>query len=757
MTKSDFPTDPNAETIGLPSDDSGKGSVPELGKFATQGMPSEIGRYKILGIIASGGMGVVYEAMQEAPRRRVALKIIKAGAGSEMALRRFEFEAQTLAKLSHPCIAQIFEAGTWQNENGENPFFAMEYIPGAMGIVEYAQKRDLSVRDRLELFGKICDAVHHGHQKGVIHRDLKPDNILIDSNGEPKIIDFGVARATDADLAVTTMQTTMGQLIGTLQYMSPEQCDADPDRIDTRSDVYALGVILFQLLSGKLPYDLRRQAIHEAVRVIKEQRPGSLGTISTTLKGDIDTIALKAMEKDRERRYQSAAELANDIQHFLNNEPINARPLSIAYQLRLFTKKYKRTCAAVILLAASVILGLIGTSMGYVEANKQMNIAITQQKIAEEQRSVAQAGFDEILSMAHVFGGEFYSGIVKLNAAMQVRKLVLDTTLGYLESLKGKAGETDDIKKEIAFIHMRLGSYFGSIRGSNLGEFDKALEHYTLAQSMYNELAQTGDVKNNYNVALVHNSMFDIHWANKDFMKCLTSLDEADSAVDIFIVSFPDNSRGGRLKESVAMSRIDTYLELENTTKVNELLQASIDNRRKRLRADAKNRKFRRDLANILQRAGYTQTQLKQFARAIENYTESREIFVGLVEDAPENGRAPRDLAWGEYFLGDAFISSGEVNVGLDRFEAGLILLQNRCVANPEDADSRKDVLTMVEQYASQCEKTDNLDRSDAFIRVLLATVQPVIEANPSNYALAEMFNKVQKYLVNTDNLAIVE
>ena len=350
MTKSDFPTDPNAETIGLPSDDSGKGSVPEPGKFVTAGMPSEIGRYKILGIIASGGMGVVYEAMQEAPRRRVALKIIKAGAASEMALHRFQFEAQTLAKLSHPNIAQIFEAGTWESENGEVPFFAMEYIPGAQGIVEYAQKRDLSVRDRLELFGKICDAVHHGHQKGVIHRDLKPDNILVDNQGEPKIIDFGVARATDADLAVTTMQTTMGQLIGTLQYMSPEQCDADPDRIDTRSDVYALGVILFQLLSGKLPYDLRRQAIHEAVRIIKEQRPDSLGTISTMLKGDIDTIALKAMEKDRDRRYQSAAELANDIHHFLNNEPIIARPLSIGYQVRLFTKKYKRTCAAVMML-----------------------------------------------------------------------------------------------------------------------------------------------------------------------------------------------------------------------------------------------------------------------------------------------------------------------------------------------------------------------------------------------------------------------
>ena len=284
MTSNDFPTDPNAETIGLPSDDSGKGSVPEPGKFATQGMPSEIGRYRILGIIASGGMGVVYEAMQEAPRRRVALKVIKAGAVSEMALHRFHFEAQTLAKLSHPNIAQIYEAGTWESESGEVPFFAMEYIPGARGLVTYAEKKNLSLEDRLVLFAKICDAVHHGHQKGVIHRDLKPDNILVDSNGDPKIIDFGVARATDADLAVTTMQTTIGQLIGTLQYMSPEQCDADPDRIDTRSDVYALGVIMFQLLSGKLPYDLKRQAIHEAVRIIKDERPTSMGTISTTLK-----------------------------------------------------------------------------------------------------------------------------------------------------------------------------------------------------------------------------------------------------------------------------------------------------------------------------------------------------------------------------------------------------------------------------------------------------------------------------------------
>ncbi|HIA72752.1 MAG TPA: serine/threonine protein kinase [Phycisphaerales bacterium] len=756
MTKSDFPTDPNAETVGLPSDDSGKGSVPEQGKFVTTGMPSEIGRYKILGVIASGGMGVVYEAMQEAPRRRVALKIIKAGAGSDMALRRFQFEAQTLAKLSHPNIAQIFEAGTWESENGESPFFAMEYIPGAIGFVEYAQKRDLSIKDRLELFQKICEAVHHGHQKGVIHRDLKPDNILVDNQGEPKIIDFGVARATDADLAVTTMQTTMGQLIGTLQYMSPEQCDADPDCIDTRSDVYALGVILFQLLSGKLPYDLRRQAIHEAVRVIKEQRPESLGTISTTLKGDIDTIALKAMEKDRERRYQSAAELASDIHHFLNNEPILARPLSISYQLRLFTKKYKRTCAAVILLAISVMLGLVGTTMGYVEANRQKVVAEKQTIIAEEQRNIAQAGFDEILGMSHMFGGEFYNGIVKLNAASEVRKLVLDTTLGYLENLQTKAGDSPEIRAEIALIYLRQGAFFGSVRGSSEGDYIQALKYYQKAIVIFEDLVASGELKHQFNLAISYNFIFDMHWVKEEYIQCLEALVKADSHYDKYVAAFPELSVM-RLKDSFAMSRIDTYGKLGDVAKVNELLKDAISSRRNRVALNGNEPTFKRDLANILQRTGYIKWTKKEYADASAYYTEARNIYQGLVAESPENGRAPRDLAWCTFFLGESILDSGELDNGLDTIEIALVLLQDRLVLNTDDADARNDLVRMVDPYAFMCQEGQRIGRSDAFIRKMLAVIQPVVEANSTNFALADMFVQVQKNLSETDETTLVE
>ncbi|MBC8201545.1 MAG: serine/threonine protein kinase [Planctomycetes bacterium] len=750
MTKSDYPTDPNAETIGLPSDDSGKGSVPEPGKFVTTGMPTEIGRYKILGIIASGGMGVVYEAMQEAPRRRVALKIIKAGAASEMALRRFEFEAQILAKLSHPNIAQIFEAGTWENENGENPFFAMEYIPGAMGIVDYAQKKDLSIRDRLILFSKICHAVHHGHQKGVIHRDLKPDNILIDNQGEPKIIDFGVARATDADLAISTMQTTMGQLIGTLQYMSPEQCDADPDRIDTRSDVYALGVILFQLLSGKLPYDLRKQAIHEAVRVIKEQRPDSLGTISTTLKGDIDTIALKAMEKDKDRRYQSAAELATDISHFLNNEPIIARPLSIGYQVRLFTKKYKRTCAAVLLLGISIVLGIVGTSWGMYQAN-------IQKAEATRQRDIAEARYDEIIDFASEYTGGFYAGIVKLNAGLEVRKLVLDSTLRHLDELEKSAGSTEQIRSLRGNTHRYFGAYYGGISAANTGETANAKQHYDKALVIFTALVEDGFSQHNFPVALIHYRLGEFFRNASQYTDSLASLAKADKVLAIFITEYPEDAGGARLTSSIAMSRVDTLIRFDPEGAQNAIGDL-VEVRGNRAKQSPNNFKLQRDYSSALQRAGAISKGVGNFDESVEYYSKSRDILAELVIKDSSNDRAPRDLAWVEYFLGEATVGAGQTDAGLLSVENGLVLLRDRCVAFPTAADARKDVLMLAGLYLNLCKQVNSLRRAEQVIRDLLVAIQPVVEQNPDNYALAEMFAALETYLQEVEkNLALAD
>ncbi len=341
-----------------------------------------IGAYHLKRVIASGGMGTVYEAVQTQPRRAVAIKVMNRGIASRSALRRFEFEAQVLARLRHPGIAQIYEAATQDLGAGEVPYFAMEYIPNALPLTDYARRRELSVRRRLDLFARVCDAVHHGHQKGIIHRDLKPTNILVDASGQPRIIDFGVARATDSDLAITTLQTDVGQLVGTLQYMSPEQCDADPHALDTRSDVYALGVVLYELLCEQLPYDVRRAAVHEAARVIRESAPARPSTVSRTVRGDVETITLKAMEKDRDRRYHSAHELASDIRRYLRDEPIVARPPSMLYQLRKFARRNRAAVSGgagvvVVLAAGAVVSGLLaaGQARARREADRQAAVA----------------------------------------------------------------------------------------------------------------------------------------------------------------------------------------------------------------------------------------------------------------------------------------------------------------------------------------------------------------------------------------------
>jgi len=289
---------------------------------------SHVGSFHIKQVIASGGMGTVYEAVQEHPHRTVALKVMKQNVASRSALRRFQFEAQILGRLRHPNIAQVIQAGMHDDGSGGMPYFALEYIPGAKPITNYVTEKGRNTSDRLWLFANVCDAVHHGHQKGIIHRDLKPANILVDSAGEPKVIDFGVARATDSDLSITTQQTDIGQLVGTMQYMSPEQCDADPHDIDTRSDIYSLGVALYELLTGELPYEASSTTLYAATRAIKEQTPRRPSSINRRLRGDVETIVLKALEKDRDRRYQSAADLAQDIRRHLNREPIAARPPS---------------------------------------------------------------------------------------------------------------------------------------------------------------------------------------------------------------------------------------------------------------------------------------------------------------------------------------------------------------------------------------------------------------------------------------------
>jgi tetratricopeptide (TPR) repeat protein/tRNA A-37 threonylcarbamoyl transferase component Bud32 len=344
---------------------------------------TQIDRYRLIRRIGAGGMGTVYEAEQDQPKRRVALKIISPLLVSAKTRRRFELEAQVLARLQHPGIAQVFDAGTAGPDQGRVPFFAMELIDG-VPLTEFVESRDLSVRQRLDLLVEICHAVEHAHQQGVIHRDLKPGNILVTPSGRPKVLDFGIARLTEAAGDRSTILTDAGQVVGTLPYMSPEHVGGMASEVDTRSDVYALGVLAFELLTGRRPFETRGRSLAEVAKQIETTEPPRLGTTSRLYRGDLETIIGKALEKDKARRYQSVADLRGDIQRYLCHEPILARAPSTFYQLRKFAARNRAV-------VAGGTLALIALAAGAAAATWQAYEATVERSRAQREARIASA------------------------------------------------------------------------------------------------------------------------------------------------------------------------------------------------------------------------------------------------------------------------------------------------------------------------------------------------------------------------------
>jgi serine/threonine protein kinase len=331
----------------------------------------QVGPFRIVGPIGEGAMGIVYEAEQDRPQRRVALKIVRPGMVPPAVLRRFEQEYEFLGRLHHPGIAQIYQAGIKQTEYGAQPYFAMELVRGKR-LDEYVRAKKPDLRERLELVAAIADAVQHAHHRGIIHRDLKPANILVTDTGEPKILDFGIARAAVHDGQMTGMQTVTGEVLGTLSYMSPEQISGDVAALDTRSDVYALGVILYEVVAERPPYELERKSLPEAARIIQDVEPTRLTSATDAdVPADVETIVAKALEKEKERRYSSAADLADDIRRFLRDEPITARPPSAAYQVAKFARRHKAIVAAVVAAFLVLVSGVVATSLQAVRARRQ--------------------------------------------------------------------------------------------------------------------------------------------------------------------------------------------------------------------------------------------------------------------------------------------------------------------------------------------------------------------------------------------------
>ena len=490
---------PDSEDPTLDSPSPPSTGAPPLAK------PETIGPYRVLDILGEGGFGTVYVAEQTHPvRRRVALKVIKAGMDTRAVLARFDAERQALALMDHPSIARVLDAGATDNAR---PYFVMELVKGEP-INSYCNRNALDTTERINLLIQVASAVQHAHQKGVIHRDLKPSNILVsvtDDGPLPKVIDFGIAKATASQLTEQTIYTREGQLIGTPEYMSPEQAEMSGLDVDTRTDVYSLGVILYELLTGALPFDsatLRAGSAAEIQRIIRETEPArpstrlssvedathilekQLGdsprTVARRLRGDLDWIVLMAMEKDRTRRYPTAASLADDLKRFLAHEPVLAGPPSTAYRLRKFARRNRPFIVAAAVITLVVIAGLVATSIGFVQASHERDAARTAR---DESEAVVRFLTDTLAAVDPADQGK----------DVTVRA-VLDKAAGRID--------TDFADQPV--IQARLNHTIGrTLR--ELGQYDDAAPHLRRALALANDHLSPDD-------PLTIAAMYDLGW-----------------------------------------------------------------------------------------------------------------------------------------------------------------------------------------------------------------------------------------------------
>lgn len=606
--------------------------------------------YSITGVVGAGGMGTVYLARQQSPDRLVALKMMRPGMASPSMLRRFQYETEALARLQHEGIARIYEAGTWDDGGGAVPWFAMEYIPNASILTDYADRERLSTAQRLELFRKVCAAVHHGHQKGIIHRDLKPGNILVNERGNPKIIDFGVAKSTDSDVAITTERTDVGALIGTLQYMSPEQCRANPAEIDTRSDIYGLGVVLYQLLTDQFPYDIQQKALQEALRIVQEEDPRRPSTVDRRLRGDVEIITLKAMEKDQRRRYQSAIELDQDIERYLTGLPITAVPPSVLYRVHKFVRRNQVGVVAALLLVAVGIVALVaGWQWSRADAARQ-----------ERNRMVG-----ELIDFYMV---DHFQAISPLAGSQPARELIIQRSLEYLEDLREDAADDPELQRILAEGLQAVGNNHWSMRMGSRGKLLLAIEAWEMSARQLDALLSTrpDDPRTVFAATTVRTLLFDAY-------RRIDRLDEArrtsgESVVLVrFFVDPYETTDVARLHfdvmmDEAAMAKLDGD-EGRRLVVLDRLLAHARSSHDRW----PENLMVHRDMRLVLNRLAALAQARSDYELAHQHYAEALEICRQQLEARPANNTQRRDLMKQQRYIADLLFKQGRHDEAIQR------------------------------------------------------------------------------------------
>ncbi len=644
---------------------------------------ARIGPFAVIEVLGRGGMGTVFLAEQESPQRRVAVKLLSAALAVGDSERRFRHEAELLGRLRHPGIAQVFEAGVHVQQTplgaARWPYFAMEYVEGARTLAEWAvAHRDMPQREVVATFVPVCLAVQHAHERGVVHRDLKPQNVLVAAGGEIKVIDFGIARSIGLDDdEVSRAFTRTGDLVGTLRYMSPEQVRGDKLAIDTRTDVHALGVVLFELLAGRLPFDVAGKSLPEVARVLCEVAPEPLRHACPGADADLELILATAMAKEPQRRYATAGALAEDLQRFLRREPINARAPSLGYQLRMFARRRRGLVLSIgALLAVSTIGGVTSLVYAYRAQRAELLAAAEGERKVEAMRELFEMAMRRLLA--------FSSGNLGAEST-RIRRNVIEESVAQLELVEKNAPFDHAMRCSVARAYCDLGSVQGLSPEGHLGDrqgamrsFERGLVHVAAV------LAENpDDVRALFLQADLELARGLLPFeANRDIAAAMRHWDVAGAAIERL------SALPGVARRQLALLRVMHLSYMANVAQVRgqadlavQLFREAYDIRKGNVGEGDTDSKAIRDLGALLRHIAGVEEGRQHTQAAIDAYLEAYAVLrVG--EGDPEDFPVRRLLAMVRTHLGYLMASQGAFAAGETHMRWGYLEFERLVAAD---------------------------------------------------------------------------
>ncbi len=733
-------------------------------RLNAEGPGTVLGPYRLLEQIGEGGFGVVFMAERQQPvRRKVALKVLKPGMDTKQVIARFEAERQALALMDHPNIARMLDAG--QTASGR-PYFVMDLVKG-QPITDYCDQNRLTPRARLELFLSVCHAVQHAHQKGIIHRDIKPSNVLVtmqDGDALVKVIDFGIAKALGQQLTERTLFTGFAQMIGTPLYMSPEQAALSNVDVDTRSDVYSLGVLLYELLTGTTPFSkerLKEIDYDEIRRIIREEEPpkpstriSTMGQAATTVstqrksypkhlrqlfRGELDWIVLKALEKDRNRRYETASAFAADVQHYLNDEPVRACPPSTWYWLRKLARRNKVALAIGGVAALALVLGVIGLAIANYRITQERDLAQREHEMAEANLQKARSAVDDYLTTISE------NTLLKssLPGLQPLRKELLKTALRYYQGFVHDHQADPTLRFELAAATFRVG-----VITAEIDSHEKGLQYLVRARDLLRELAEVNPTRADYQKelgrCLVHIGYVTAASRNQD---AILSFEQGINVLEAIALNNPADDR---LQSDLALGHHHLSRALAELGRYDEATPHS--NRAIELRQELADRNrsepcYRSDLALSMNNLAsiYVNQQGNRLQDALEIVRKVEAIERALVKEHPWDASMRRTLSLS--IAGQATIlrSMGRQPESLACYRESSEILHKVAAENPSDIDLQRQAARRFAEYAQALVDANDLDSAEQALARAQEHAEAVTKQNPKDFLSLSALSSVHR------------